>query len=116
MPFDISGLLWLGLVALAFVGYLRWLSHGPSVRTRDLVRQAMEAKGLSFVSVRLEPKIRIGRGSRALLIANGKDAYGNARKIYFEVDFWADNLTRNPTVKEIGTYLSPARFLAGDDT
>jgi hypothetical protein len=115
MPFDISDFLWFGLFAFAFVGYVRWIARGPSARTKELVKQALYAKGRKLISVKPKPEFRLGRGSRALLVARAEDAYGNLRKEYFEVDFWADNLTRNPRVREIGSYLSPVRFLSGDD-
>jgi len=100
------------LVAMALT--LWWYRTGPSLRTKSQISSALEPKGLQLISVKPKLEFRLGKSSRALLIAKARNPYGNIQTIYFEVDVWADLFSSRPNVRELGGYLGNRFLPLGD--
>ena len=107
---------WIGpaLIIAALALTVWWYRTGPSPRTRAQVALALESKGLSLISVKPKFGFRLGRGSRALLVAKATNPFGNVQAIYFDVDVWADLFLRRPNVRELGGYLGTQFMSVGE--
>ena len=90
---------------------LWWMVRGPTKRTRARIARILLAKHLKFIDVKPQPEIRFGRSSRCILVARTEDVFGNQGKQYFEIDIIADVFTKNARIHELGSRLSPVRFL-----
>jgi hypothetical protein len=69
---------------------------------------SLKAKGLDLLELRKKSRFVFGRSSRVTLVARAQSVFG-PRTEYFEVDFWADAFSRQPSVRGLGTYLGPLR-------
>ena len=78
------------------------LARGPSPKTQRYIELALRAKGLELVGLNFKsPGLRLGKSSRIVIVARGRNSFGNFQTEYFSVDMWAEVLRRS-TVTELG--------------
>jgi hypothetical protein len=85
---------------------------GPSATVRRKIELALKARSVELIELKTKWPIGLGRSSRLVLIAKGRNVFGTIQRFYFEVDFWAEAFSRDPRVHELGTSLSPLRHIS----
>jgi hypothetical protein len=100
------------VVVLAGVAILR---SGPSDRTRAGIAAALQARGLTLLSLKPTWIPQFRTRSRRIFVARAENPFGLVQTIYFSVDAWSNLLKLTPNLHDLGSRLDLSVWLASDD-
>ncbi len=108
MALDVLGILICAAMVLAAAAWVRTIIRGPSAEISRQIEGILQARNIELLEIKSDfPRFRLGRSSRMTWIASGRNVFGTVQNFYFDVDFWAGILSRQPHVRDLGTSRAP---------
>ncbi len=100
--FDVFRWLVWGILALAFVGWMRSIFRGPRAVVREQIESSLLARNVEPLDITTEWfSSRTGTTSRMVWVARGRNVSGTVQNFYFEADAWAAIFGQRPHIREL---------------